>query len=163
MLQCTFENGNQALLRHLTVHAIVIKNNHILLVKRSAQMTNPHKYAFPGGFVDRDETMAEAALRELKEETGYEGKIISLFSICDNPHRAQEDRQNIAVSFLIEAGEKVGEGDDESSEVKWFELTELPNPSEFAFDHWEHLQLCLRYLTESANVQLPLMLSGSTV
>jgi 8-oxo-dGTP diphosphatase len=158
MIKCTFENNSPASLRHVAVHALVVKDSKILLVKRAARLTNPNKYAFPGGFLDRDETTAEAALRELKEETGYEGKIVTLFSICDNPNRRGEDRQNVAFTFLIEAGKKTGEGDNESSEVVWLDLHNLPEQDEFAFDHLEHIDLYKKYLQQDAKSLLPLFL-----
>jgi ADP-ribose pyrophosphatase YjhB (NUDIX family) len=35
----------------------------------------------PGGFLDRDETLAEGILRELREETGWKGRVLSLLRI----------------------------------------------------------------------------------
>jgi len=89
MIKCRFENGNKASLRHVTVGVILLNESHkkILLVKRAAFLTNPGKYAVPGGFLDRDETSKEGALREVKEETGYEARIINLFRVNDDPNR----------------------------------------------------------------------------
>ncbi len=160
MIKCTFENGTPALLRHVAVHALVVKDSKILLVKRAAHLTNPNKYCLPGGFLDRDENTSEAALRELKEETGYEGKIISLFSICDNPYRRGEDRQNIAFSFLIEVGDRTGEKDDESSEVVWLDFDLLPRAEDFAFDHFDHINLYRKYAQSSSLMSLPMLVSS---
>jgi 8-oxo-dGTP diphosphatase len=157
MIKCTFENGNLASLRHVTMHAMVIKDGKILLVKRATHLTNGGKFGFPGGFLDRDETTAQGALRELKEETGYEGKIISLFSICDDPKRRGEDRQNIVFDYLIEVGEKTSEPDKESSEQTWFSLDALPPEEEFAFDHFKHIQIYKKYLENPAATSLPLV------
>jgi 8-oxo-dGTP diphosphatase len=159
MIKCTFENNNPASLRHVAVHALVVKDSKILLVKRALHLSNPNKYALPGGFLDRDETTAQAALRELREETGYDGSITALFSICDNPQRRGEDRQNVAFTFLIEAGEKVGKSDNESSEVIWINLDTLPHPDEFAFDHLAHIDLYKDYIKDQKSSTLPLFLS----
>src|SRR5690349_13402924 len=48
-------------------------------------------------------------LRELREETGWEGRVVSLLRINSRPDRPREDRQNIAFDFLIEPLEKRGE------------------------------------------------------
>ncbi len=105
MINCTFENGNKAKLRHVVVDSIAVKNNKILLVKRGPNHVSPGKYGVPGGFVELNETTKDAALRELKEETGYEGKITRLVAVIDDPNRKNEDRQNI--SFIYEIEEKI--------------------------------------------------------
>ncbi len=157
MIKCFFENDSPALLRHVVVHALVIKDAQILLVKRAAHLSNPGKFGFPGGFLDRDENSATAVLRELKEETGFEGRVVSLFSICDHPNRKGEDRQNVAFSFIVELGKKTGQPDKESSEVVWFDLNNLPSEEEFAFDHFEHITKYKEYLKNLTGTQLPLI------
>lgn len=76
MINCQFENGNKASLRHVTVDSIVLNENRdsILLVKRAPHLSNPNKYALPGGFLGRDENTETAAKREVLEETGYQRK-----------------------------------------------------------------------------------------
>ncbi|MCP6718310.1 MAG: NUDIX hydrolase [Patescibacteria group bacterium] len=146
MITCFFENNNKAFLRHITVDNIVIKNNEILLVKRASDTpAHPNKYALPGGYLDRNETISQGALREFEEETGYKGKIVSLFRINSNPDRKGEDKQNVDFVYLIEAKEKVSEPDNEISEVVWFDLNNLPKPEEFGFDHYEIIKLYLKH------------------
>lgn len=148
MIKCKFENGNGADLRHVTTGAIVVNRDRtkILLGRRSLKISNGGKYNLPGGFLNRDETTSEAILREVFEETGYKGKIISLFRINDSPKRPQEDRQNVDFAYVIEAEEKTGQQDWESTEIKWFDLDKLPAPEEFAFDHRETIDLYIEYL-----------------
>ncbi len=145
MIKCTFENGGKADLRHVVVDAMVVKDNKILLVKRAPNLLNGNKYGLIGGFMDRDETLKEAVIREALEETGYRVKVKKLLGIVDNPNRKGEDRQNVAFIFLAEAGEKVGSKDRESTQVTWFDLDTLPAEDEFAFDHYE---LIRRYLLD---------------
>lgn len=144
MINCTFENGNKANLRHVVVDAICIKSNKVLLVKRGPKYSNPGKYALPGGFLDRDETTEQATLRELKEETGYNGKITKLIKVLDDPNRRNEDRQNVSFIYLVEVGDKIGQPDDEVDSVHWFPLNQLPKASDFAFDHFEILESYLK-------------------
>ncbi|MEK7581693.1 MAG: NUDIX hydrolase [Patescibacteria group bacterium] len=143
MINCTFENGHKASLRHVVVDAICLKDNKILLVKRSNKILQSGKYALPGGFLNLDETTKEATLRELKEETGYNGKIVKLIKVLDDPKRKNEDRQNVSFIYQIEVGEKVGESDDETKSVHWFPLNHLPEAKDFAFDHYEIIQFFL--------------------
>ncbi len=156
MIKCKFENGNSANLRHVTIDAIAIKDNKILLVRRAkGKLLEGGKYALPGGHLDREENTQQGILRELREETGYEGKIISLFRIIDKPDRKGEDRQNVDFIYLVEAGEQTSQPDDESSEVKWFNLNNLPDESSIAFDHFETIQLFLKYQKEK--IKLPIL------
>ena len=146
MIKCTFEDDGKGLLRHAVVDMLVIKDNQILLVKRAPHLTNGNKYALVGGFMERDETSKQTALRETMEETGYKAEIIDLFRIIDHPNRRGEDRQNISFVYLVKPLEKTGTSDYEVKELKWFNLDNLPTPSEFAFDHLENIQLYLQHL-----------------
>jgi len=139
MINCTFENGNKANLRHVVVDAICLKNNQILLVKRSQKVPQPGKFALPGGFLNRDETAEQAVIRELQEETGYSGKIVKLLQVLDNPNRENEDRQNVSFIYQIEVGNKISDSDTEVDSVHWFHLDHLPKKEEFAFDHYNVL------------------------
>jgi len=138
MINCTFENGNIASpgLRHVTVGVLVInEKGEILLVKRSNKHSRPNTYTVPGGFFGRDETAQFAALRELKEESGYEGEIISLFHLNDNPDRPKEDRQNVDFLYGVKITGGSPKHDDEITSIAWFDEKSLPKEEEFAFDH----------------------------
>ena len=139
MIDCTFENGNKANLRHVVVDAICIKSDQILLVKRSNKVLQAGKLALPGGFLNRDETAKQAAIRELKEETGYNGRIVKLLDVLDNPNRENEDRQNLSFIYQIEVGEKAGKSDAEVDSIHWFSIKKLPPKEDFAFDHYDIL------------------------
>lgn len=140
MVTCTFEDGGTTSLRHVVVETLIIENNNILLVKRAAHLINPGLWAIPGGYVDRDETCKDAAIREAREETGYQIAIESLLEIEDRPDRPKEDRQNIVFAYRAKPMQKVDTHDSESTEMKWFSLDSLPPENEFAFDHYQRIQ-----------------------
>ena len=142
MITCAFEDGGRARLRHVAVHAIVEKDESLLLVKRAPHLSEGGKWGLPGGFLDRDETLAEGALRELREETGWEGRVASLLRINSRPDRPHEDRQNIAFDFVIEALEKRGEPDAESSDVQWIPINRVLS-LDLAFDHMDSVRAYL--------------------
>lgn len=148
MITCTFEKGFTAHLRHVVVHGIVEKEGAILLEKRTGDMLETGKWGLPSGFLNRDETAGQGMLRELKEETGWEGEIISLFRINTKPDRPKEDRQNVALDFLIKPIRKTGEPDHESSKVEWIPIDKLLPLEELAFDHGESIGYYLRYRTK---------------
>lgn len=154
MIKCTFENGNQTSLRHVVVHAIVEKDGKLLLVKRAKKLLEGGKWSLPSGFLDRDETAKEGILRELKEETGWEGEVLILFRINTNPNRPHEDRQNVPLTFIVKSIRQVGEPDHESTAVDWVAIEKLPPFDEMAFDHGETIKLYLEYRQNKFNLPL---------
>jgi ADP-ribose pyrophosphatase YjhB (NUDIX family) len=145
MITCTFEKGNTAPLRHVVVHAIIEKDGKLLLEKRTGDLLESGKWSLPSGFLDRDETAAEGIVREVKEETGWETTVISLFRINTKPDRPHEDRQNVAMEFLVRPIKKTGTQDTESSKIEWIPIEKLIPLSDFAFDHGETIGLYLTY------------------
>lgn len=141
MINCTFENGNVASpgLRHITVPVIVYRQNEILLGLRGTKNGKPilesGKWGLLGGFFDRDETLVEAARREVMEESGWEIKTPQLFIINDSPNRPMEDRQNVDLIFIAEATTQTGIHDEEVKALRWFDLDDLPPDDQIAFDH----------------------------
>ena len=155
MLTCLFEDGGKGNLRHVVVHAIVENQGKFLLVKRAGKILETGKWSLPSGFLDRNETAKQCALRELKEETGWEGEILELFRINTNPNRPKEDRQNVVIEFIIKPIKQIGQPDKESSQVKWFSAEQLPPLQDLAFDHGESIGLYLKY--RKKNFLLPLL------
>lgn len=151
MIKCTFENGGDALrgLRHVTVGAIAVNDKRqVLLVKRAQNIHNGGKFTIPGGFLDRDEDTAQGTLRELKEETGYDGEIVNLFRINDNPNRPKEDRQNVDFIYIVNIVDGIATSDNEVSNILWFSKDKLPQEQEFAFDHRDSILKYFEYLEE---------------
>ncbi len=147
MLICNFENGGRAELRHVVTGVILLDETKrkILLVKRAPNMTCANLWALPGGYLDRDETIAQGALREVKEETGYEAKINTLLQIIDSPLRRKEDRQNVEFTYVAQIVRQVAKPDREISAIRWFGLNQIPPEPDFAFDHRSSVFLYCRF------------------
>jgi len=157
MISCLFENGNKAIrgLRHVTIGAIVVnENKQVLLVKRAANMHNGGKFTIPGGFLDRDENTEQGTLRELKEETGYEGEIDCLFRINDNPNRPKEDRQNVDFLYIVKLKSGIKTINSEVSKILWFDKDQLPEEEEFAFDHKNSILKYFEYLEKTFSLPI---------
>jgi ADP-ribose pyrophosphatase YjhB (NUDIX family) len=137
MIDCRFENGRSASLRHVVVHAVVEREGALLLVKRAAHLSEGGKWSLPGGFLDRDERLVDGVLRELREETGWTGEVRALIRVNSRPDRPHEDRQNVAFDFAITPLTRVGAPDHESSAVDWVPIDRLPPLDSLAFDHGE--------------------------
>jgi 8-oxo-dGTP diphosphatase len=134
MIKCVLEHGHETSLRHVVVSTIVInEKQEVLLVKRSSNLLRGDLYTIPGGFLDRDETLEEGALRELKEETGYEGRIEVLFQITDSLDESKEDRQNVGFVFIAKVIGGKMTLNSEVTTIHWFAKNNLPLEKDFAF------------------------------
>lgn len=96
----------------------------ILLVRRRM----PPKEGFwclPGGFMELDESPEDAALRELREETGVKGRIVSLLGLRTTPSRIYRSVLLAGYLVLPEGGEAAPGSD--AIEVGWFTEEGLPD------------------------------------
>ena len=104
----------------------------ILLIQRK---DSPFRdmWALPGGFMEMNETLEEAARRELEEETGIKAGELIRFDTYDRPDRDPRGR-TITQVFILLWQEEMGlpEANSDAKDFKWFELNVLPD---LAFDH----------------------------
>jgi 8-oxo-dGTP pyrophosphatase MutT (NUDIX family) len=112
---------------------VVLENTdgHILLIRRS----DNGNWALPGGAIDIGESVADAAVREVQEETGITCQITGLIGVYSNPHHVIHYTSNNEVrqefSVVLSATPTAGEPtrSDESTEVRWLDpsgLADLP-------------------------------------
>ena len=127
----------------VTADCVVITNEQqpkVLLIQRGNE---PFKgcWAFPGGFMDMDETTEHCAVRELKEETGLaisDLHQIGTYSKIDRDPRGR----TISVVYLVIIDSPVEvTGQDDATKAEWFPITNLPH---LAFDHFDIMQDALR-------------------
>jgi mutator protein MutT len=107
--------------------AAVFLDGRILLVRR-ANPPDAGRWGFPGGKIDAGETIENAAVRELREETGVHAAAHRVFTAVDVFDRGEDGRLRrhfilIAVLCKWQSGQPVA-GDD-ALEAKWFALDEL--------------------------------------
>lgn len=105
---------------------IINENNELLLQKRAVPAEKDH-WCIPGGRVEMFETLEETVIREVKEETDLDVKIISIMGICNHIIK-EENAHWVAASYLckIEKGEAKIMEPDKASDMKWFPLNKLP-------------------------------------
>jgi 8-oxo-dGTP diphosphatase len=109
----------------------------VLLIKR-ANAPFKGQWALPGGFVDKDEALEDAASRELKEETGLQGILLTQMHTFGNPGRDPRGHtvSVVYVGYLpVDAQAKAG---DDAAETEWFRVDKLPD---LAFDHDQVIQM----------------------
>jgi ADP-ribose pyrophosphatase YjhB (NUDIX family) len=111
-----------------TVDIIIEIGGGILLIKRK---NPPFGWALPGGFVDYGESLEDAAVREAKEETGLDIKLLSQFHTYSDPDRDKRIH-TISTVFIAKADGEPKPGDD-AKDLLIFQKDSLPE--EMAFDH----------------------------
>ena len=108
----------------------------VLLIQRGA---DPYKgcWAFPGGFMNMDETTEQCAIRELEKETGLKVTTVQQIGAYSKVDRDPRGR-TITVAYLaiIDKPAQVT-GQDDAAKADWFPLSALP---ELAFDHTDILR-----------------------
>jgi len=135
----------------VTADCIVITSEaepKVLLIQRGDQ---PFKggWAFPGGFMNMDETTEQCAIRELEEETGLKVSKVNQIGAYSKVERDPRGRTvTVAYLAIVDAPIAVN-GQDDASKAQWFPLSALP---ELAFDHADIMQDAIKlYTTLSPN------------
>ena len=120
----------------------------VLLVKRGVE---PYKgrWAFPGGFMNMDESAEEGALRELQEETGLKGAYIRQFHTFTAPERDPRERVITIAYYALVRMQEVAGGDD-ADDARWFTLDEVP---QLAFDHDQILRKAQKALRQQIHFE----------
>jgi len=116
----------------VTVDALVLAaGNMLLLIKRDK---DPYAgtWALPGGFVDMDETLEAACIRELFEETGLKVSQMKQFRVFDAPLRDPRHRTLSVAHYVFVDTTIPVKGGDDAAEAGWFPIDQLPA---LAFDH----------------------------
>ena len=130
----------------VTVDAVVIHSGHVLLVRRKHE---PGKglWALPGGFVDVAETIDDAVIRELREETGIPLLTDTLrlatrrTQVFDHPERSLRGRTiTHAYHFDIPGGDLPPvKGADDAEQARWVPLCEALRMQAQLFDDHFHI------------------------
>ncbi|KAA2281114.1 NUDIX domain-containing protein [Candidatus Nitrosocosmicus agrestis] len=132
-----------------TTDVIITREEEILVVKRKR---NPFKdeLAIPGGFVNENETVEQAAVREIMEETALPIRLREILGVYSDPKR--DPRKHIITTVFI--GEIIGNkkiepvAGDDASAIKWISIGSISD-FKFAFDHkrilndfvrWKHMR-----------------------
>lgn len=134
----------------LTVDAVVFRRNgsawEVLLIQRANE---PFKgmWAFPGGFVDMDEELEDAARRELYEETGLKNIGLDQLQTFGTIGRDPRHRTVSVVYWgIADIEDSEVRGGDDAEQARWFSVENAPG---LAFDHHEILKFSFAKLANS--------------
>ncbi len=118
---------------------IMIDKTHIILIRRK----NPPfqgQYALPGGFVDVGETVENACVREVKEETNVNVKIVKLIGVYSDPKRDPRGH-TVTIAYLCKpvTPREEPRAQDDAAGLEIIAISKLPN-LKLAFDHMNIIQ-----------------------
>ena len=116
----------------------------VLLIQRGSE---PFKgrWAFPGGFMNMDETTEQCAIRELEEETGLQVNNVIQIEAYSKVDRDPRGR-TVTIAYLAILDRPLAViGQDDAAKAEWWPLTNLP---ELAFDHDNIMQDAVRIYTQ---------------
>jgi 8-oxo-dGTP diphosphatase len=118
----------------LTVDVVVVSETtprSLLLIQR-AHPPFAGDWALPGGFVEERERVADAAPRELAEETGLRPGGLRMLGVYDTPGRDPRG-WTVSVVYLATVNSEMSvKGADDARDARWFHTDALPR---LAFDH----------------------------
>jgi ADP-ribose pyrophosphatase YjhB (NUDIX family) len=131
----------------LTVDIIIRFQGGIILIERK---NPPPGWALPGGFVDVGESVEEAAVREAREETSLDVRLVEQFHVYSDPKR--DPRFHTVSVVFIGEGTGTLEGRDDARRAAVFTSADLP--PEIAFDHGHIIKDYFRYRESGAKPDL---------
>jgi len=132
----------------VTVDAVVFsffRNRPRLLLVNRKMAPFKGRWALPGGFVEIDEELEDAAARELAEETGMVDVPLEQMRTFGRCGRDPRGRQiTVAFTGVAAKGQNKIKAGDDAAGVRWFDIENLP--SDLAFDHDEIIAFAVRKL-----------------
>ncbi len=122
----------------------------VLLIQRALEPCKG-QWAFPGGFVEMNEPLEQAALRELEEETGVKDVFIEQLYTFGAPNRDSRGR-TVSVTYyaLVDLAQHPVKAADDAQAANWFDIDNLPD---LAFDHQHILQVAINRLRSKVRYQ----------
>ena len=144
----TYEYPHPAVTVDVVVFTVENDDLKVLFIQRDQE---PFKgqWAFPGGFVDIDERLSDAAKRELKEETGVSVNFLEQFYTFGRPDRDPRERIiTVAYYALVPSDELALVAGDDARDAQLFSTNELPP---LAGDHGNIFRVAKQRVTERLN------------
>lgn len=145
-----YEHARPALTVDCVVFGLDDDDLKVLLVRRDLPPFEG-RWALPGGFVRIDETVDDAARRELQEETGLERVYLEqLYTFGELKRDPRERVVSVAYYALCKLSDHRVKAATDAREAAWFGVTDVPK---LAFDHHEILEMAMERLRGKVRYQ----------
>lgn len=142
-MSATYEYPRPALTVDCVVFGLDEDELEVLLVRRALEPF-AGRWALPGGFVHVDESLDDAARRELQEETGLDRVFLEqLYTFGAVDRDPRERVVTVAYYALVKLSDHKVKAATDATDAAWFAISDLP---ELAFDHAEIFELALTRL-----------------
>jgi ADP-ribose pyrophosphatase YjhB (NUDIX family) len=113
---------------------VVEKDNKILMVQEGLDFCYG-QWNYPAGHVDEFENITDAAIREVKEETGLDVKLVGLLPICETKLK---NETHVIIRFVAEViGGEINFDSKEIIDVKWIDIDTIKNMTEKELRNYE--------------------------
>lgn len=146
----TYEFPRPALTVDCVVFGLDEEDLKVLLVRRGLEPFEG-RWALPGGFVRMEESLEEAARRELQEEAGIRPNVLEQLYTFGQPERDPRGRVvTVAYFALVKLSDHRVQAATDAREAAWFSVWDLPR---LAFDHGDILSVALQRLKGKVRYQ----------
>ena len=125
----------------LTVDCVLFSGDSVVLIKRK-NLPFQGCFALPGGFVEENETVETACMREAKEETNLDLMNLKLIGVYSEPGRDPRGRM-VTTAFMAEVADfSIMKAGDDAKEI---EIVQNWQDVDLAFDHKKIIQDALKF------------------
>ena len=117
----------------IAIGAVIVKDNHVLLVRRGAAPLKGH-WTLPGGVLELGESLLEGVVREVREETGLIVEPVELIELVDRIHREQGSEQDrvqyhyVIADYLCRVTGGEARAASDAEDVRWVQRAEWNSP-----------------------------------
>jgi ADP-ribose pyrophosphatase YjhB (NUDIX family) len=117
------------------VGAVIVKENRVLLIRRGAEPLKGH-WSLPGGLVELGESLTEAVVREVREETGLIVEPLELVELFDSIHRegARVRYHYVVADYLCRVVGGALQAASDAEDARWVERDGWDRPSALRLD-----------------------------